>query len=138
MSSTKSPIQCLPLTLQELEETNQALMYSEAGFIHQRGACRHPYHRVGVAIHGGNGNQVSRHQIYVRNLSVTGAAVLYMVASAEESTLKLILIGSDSLPYETECKVVRCEHVGNGLFDIGLRFKEEITEEDMAVLMGAL
>ncbi|GEM_PF-4247142 len=127
MSDAIVPIHRLRLTRSELERLAQIIEQEEGTYSELRIAERLNASRPAVLIQGRPGEIVSRHEVYLRNISRSGAAILHTAFLPSQQDCYLVVIGTDRTPLTLEATVVRCQHTAGHIHDVGLRFAEQLT-----------
>ncbi|MEM9373194.1 MAG: PilZ domain-containing protein [Planctomycetota bacterium] len=129
MSKPPSPIQRLRLSRAELDELAATMDQQDSKYSGQRGAHRRPVNRPAVLIQGQPGEVDSRHEVYIRNVSASGASVLHTAFVQTQLDCSLVMVSDDRTPVTVQATVVRCNHVAGHMHDVGLRFSKTLTDE---------
>lgn len=137
MANPVSPIQRLRLSRPELEALSESLDKEDTTYCEKRSSLRRAVNRPAVLIQGTPKDIESRHEVYTRNLSRSGASVLHTAFLQSQVKCFMVVVSSDRVPITVQATVVRCVHVAGHIHDVGLRFATELTDQqaiDLCVL----
>lgn len=141
MSKPVNTIHRLRLSKAELEKLAKLVELDEGDFDEQRAAERRGVNRPAVLIQGKPDEVESKHEVYVRNISRNGAAVLHTAFLPSQLDCFLVMVTQQRVPITIPITVVRCHHIAGHMHDVGLRFFTQLTEEqaaDLAILPAEL
>ncbi|MFK7883082.1 MAG: PilZ domain-containing protein [Phycisphaerales bacterium] len=131
MAKAPNPIQRLRLGRDTLDELVEQLDREDANYSpEKRDSARRPTNRPAVLIQAMPGEVGTRHEVYVRNVSASGASVLHTAFLQPQLTCTLVLVTSTREPVSVAASVVRCNHISGHMHDVGMRFVRELSEED--------
>lgn len=134
MAAQQTPIQRLRLGRALLEELVETVDRTDAGYAGRRDALRRPVNRPAVLIQGAPGEVASRHEVYIRNVSTSGASVLHTVFLQAQLECTLVMVSDERKPISVPASVVRCNHISGHMHDVGLRFVRTLTEDEAVKL----
>ncbi len=123
-----TPIQRLRVPRPHLETIIADLDRSDSEYRGGRSGVRRPCCRPGVLATREGARQTGRHEVFVRNVSVTGSAVLHAVFLPTHAPCTLVLITDNREPITADATVVRCQHVEGPIHELGLLFVEPLSE----------
>lgn len=125
---TPIPIQRLRVPRPRLETVIEELDRSDSQYQGARSGVRRPCCRPGVLATREGTRQTGRHEVFVRNVSVTGSSVLHAVFLPTHAPCTLVLITDQREPIAADATVVRCHHVEGAIHELGLLFVEPLSE----------
>lgn len=130
MSTQPNPIQRLRLSRVVLEDLVSTVDRTDSLYSGQRDSCRRPVNRPAVLIQAGPGEPGSRHEVYIRNVSTTGASVLHTAFLRTQADCTLVMVTDQRQPISVDASVARCNHISGQMHDVGLRFVRTLSEDE--------